>query len=85
MNEEYILKDNIFLKVLKVSEEYYLYERFIMNLHRKIFIQHSYIPRTTYTEDEILRTFTPILEALVQNLIPPFYKITSYNIVVDSY
>jgi hypothetical protein len=56
-----------------------------MNLHSKIFMQHSHVPRTSFTEDEILRTFNPILEALTQNIIPPFYPITSYNIVVDSH
>jgi hypothetical protein len=76
---------SIFLQVWRMSEEYYLHERFVMSLHWKIFKRDSVSPRTIFTEDEILRTFNPILEALVQNLIPSFYQITSYNIVVDSH
>jgi hypothetical protein len=55
-----------------------------MNLQRKMFVQQSHLPRFSFDENEVINTFTPILGALAQNLIPPLYQLTSFNIVVDS-
>jgi hypothetical protein len=37
-----------------------------------------------FSEEEILETFNPILEALTLNAIPSFYQISSENVVIDS-
>lgn len=36
-----------------------------------------------FTQQEVLNTFTPILESMARNMIPPFYRISTFNIFID--